>query len=119
MFKFLIVDGSVRAHRLILGSASKFLRQILTESSDDEETVILLPDVQQVVLLAVMDFLYTVSLSPNSLINSVYIFVLLSISVQMCVAVFFCLSNHLSDCLYASLSSSAYLFICLPDLFLF
>ena len=55
-------DGTVQAHRLILAAASKFLRDILMDSLEEEETVLLIPDVKKVVLTALMDFLYTVSI---------------------------------------------------------
>ena len=48
-------------HRLVVAAASKFLKQLLVESQDDDEPVVLLPDVQLVVLAALMDFLYTVT----------------------------------------------------------
>lgn len=52
-------DGSLRAHRLVLGGASKFLRQILLDMSDDEETVLVMPGVPKTLLMALLDFLYT------------------------------------------------------------
>ena len=55
-----VSDGQVRVHRLIVGAASKFLKQLLIEHLEDEEPVIVLPDVQIIVLAALMDFLYTV-----------------------------------------------------------
>ena len=57
----MFLDGSVRVHRLVVAAASKFLKQLLVESQDDDEPVVLLPDVQLVVLAALMDFLYTVT----------------------------------------------------------
>ncbi len=44
----------------MVGAASKFLKQLLVEGLEDDEAVIVLPDVQLVVLSALMDFLYTV-----------------------------------------------------------
>jgi hypothetical protein len=56
-------DGKLSAHKLVLASASKFLRQLLLDhSTEDEPPVILVPDVSKSSLAKILDFIYTASL---------------------------------------------------------
>ena len=58
-------DGSVRAHRLVLSAASKFLRTVLldaptADANVEGDTIIILPEIKRPVLAALLDFVYTV-----------------------------------------------------------
>ena len=54
-------DGKLSAHKLVLASASKFLRQLLLDHSAEEEPVIIIPDVSTSSLAKILDFIYTAS----------------------------------------------------------
>jgi hypothetical protein len=56
-------DGEVRAHRLVLASCSKLLKQLLSDA-DDDDPLLLLPQVRTAVLSALLNFLYTVGRGP-------------------------------------------------------
>jgi len=66
---FHCVDGQVAAHRLVVSAASKFLREILVEhrSEDDDQTVLILPDVTVSSLNILLDFIYSVTILFNTI----------------------------------------------------
>ena len=57
-------DGQLSAHKLVLASASKFLRQLLLDHSaepEEQPVVIIIPDVSTSSLAKILDFIYTAS----------------------------------------------------------
>ena len=63
--KIVCADGHFSAHRLILGAASSYLRDLFLDhdQADQDEVVLVIPNMKVKVVSTLVDFLYTVSLN--------------------------------------------------------
>ena len=61
--KIVCADGHFSAHRLILGAASSYLRDLFLDHDqvDQDEVVLVIPNMKVKVVSTLVDFLYTVS----------------------------------------------------------